>query len=363
MNTINIGNNKINRHIIIKRRNKKQNEIHLKDLEFSEHPKLDISKKEELTLDNNIKNNIFNNFSDNNTNLDKIISLKIPKIKINLYTINHNNKKSVIISSEKNNRPISCKVHKSKEKKIIRKRNINSNYSMQCNNNSPQLNKERIEQNENMTSLSYFNIVQQNNLTLLSNHLDNLVDKKKSMNKKIQHKNRNELILNYNNKKISIPKGKQTNEYSRQNINIYKKKSIPNKYSFSNNNTYSNTIADISYLTKEQKAKNNKDNQEIYNNLIKNRIKNNKVLKFIQDGNAIRNKNRTDLINSKNYNFINLSYNSPSAISNIPNQRINTNNYIKKNSIAFNHKDINVFRNNYYIYNYINKDTNNITFD
>ena len=362
MNTINIGDNKINRHIIIKRRNKKQNEIHLKDLEFSEHPKLDISKKEESKVDNNIKNNIFNNFSDNNTNLDKIISLKIPKIKINLYTINHNNKKSIIISSEKNNRPISCKVYKSKEKKIIRKRNTNPNYSILCNNNSSQLNKERIIQNENMTSLSYFNIVQQNNLTLLSNYLDNLVDKKKSINKKIHQKNRNELIFNYNNK-ISIPKGKQISEYSKQNINIYKKKSIPKKYSFSNNNTHSNTIADISYLTNEQKTNNNKGNQEIYNNLIRNKIKNNKVLKFIQDGNAIRNKNRTDLINSKDYNYINLSYNSQSAISNIPNQRINTNNNIKKKSIVFNHKDINVFRNNYYIYNYINKDTNNITFD
>ena len=336
MNTINITNNKINRHIIIKRRKKKQNDAHLRDLIFNDYPKLDMSHKEEIKMVN--KRNInYNNFSNNN-NISKLTSFQIPKIKINLYTINHNNKKSKTISSEKN-RPISCKVHKSKEIKIIRKKNI--------------------------TSLNYFNIIQRNNLNLLNYHLDNLINNKETSIKKIQSiqpKNNKEEILSYNNKKINIPKEKQINEYKKPIINIYKKKSIPKKYSFSINNTHKNTISDISSLTIEQKD-NNKENKRIYNKLIKNQIKNNKVLKFIKNGNIIRNKNKTDLINSEDYNFINSSYNSPLAISYMLNQGINTNKYINKNQISLNHKDINVFRNNYYICNYINKDTNNMTFD
>ena len=361
MNTINITNNKINRHIIIKRRKKKQNDAHLRDLIFNDYPKLDMSHKEEIKMVN--KRNInYNNFSNNN-NISKLTSFQIPKIKINLYTINHNNKKSKTISSEKN-RPISCKVHKSKEIKIIRKRNIISNYSTQYKNNSTQ-NKDEINQKENMTSLNYFNIIQRNNLNLLNYHLDNLINNKETSIKKIQSiqpKNNKEEILSYNNKKINIPKEKQINEYKKPIINIYKKKSIPKKYSFSINNTHKNTISDISSLTIEQKD-NNKENKRIYNKLIKNQIKNNKVLKFIKNGNIIRNKNKTDLINSEDYNFINSSYNSPLAISYMLNQGINANKYINKNPISLNHKDINVFRNNYYICNYINKDTNNMTFD
>jgi len=360
MNTINITNNKINRHIIIKRRKKKQNDAHLRDLIFNDYPKLDMSHKEEIKMVN--KRNInYNNFSNNN-NISKLTSFQIPKIKINLYTINHNNKKSKTISSEKN-RPISCKVHKSKEIKIIRKKNIISNYSTQYKNNSTQ-NKYEINQKENITSLNYFNIIQRNNLNLLNYHLDNLINNKETSIKKIQSiqpKNNKEEILSYNNKKINIPKEKQINEYKKPIINIYKKKSIPKKYSFSINNTHKNTISDISSLTIEQKD-NNKENKRIYNKLIKNQIKNNKVLKFIKNGNIIRNKNKTDLINSEDY-FINSSYNSPLAISYMLNQGINANKYINKNPISLNHKYINVFRNNYYICKYINKDTNNMTFD
>ena len=65
MNTINITNNKINRHIIIKRRKKKQNDAHLRDLIFNDYPKLDMSHKEEIKMVN--KRNInYNNFSNNN---------------------------------------------------------------------------------------------------------------------------------------------------------------------------------------------------------------------------------------------------------------------------------------------------------
>jgi hypothetical protein len=45
MNSLNIGNNKINRHIIIKRRKKKENETHMRDLTFKEHPKLNLIEK------------------------------------------------------------------------------------------------------------------------------------------------------------------------------------------------------------------------------------------------------------------------------------------------------------------------------
>ena len=236
MNTINIGNSKINRHIIIKRRKKKQNEGHLRDLIFTEYPKLYMLHKDEIKENNKRKTNIFNDFSKNNINFDKMTTLQIPKIKINLYTIIHNNKKSIAISSEKNNRPISCKVHESKEKKIIRKKNTTSNYSMQYNNNSSRLNKEKRNQNENMASFNYFNIIQRNNLNLLNTYLDRIINNKEAINKKIessQPKDNNDVILSYNNKKINMPKEKQINEYKKPIINIYKKKSIPKKNSFS----------------------------------------------------------------------------------------------------------------------------------
>ena len=87
MNSLNIGNNKINRHIIIKRRKKKENETHMRDLTFKEHPKLNLIEKKEIKIDNNRKISNFNNFSNNTINFDKLISLHIPKVKINLYTI------------------------------------------------------------------------------------------------------------------------------------------------------------------------------------------------------------------------------------------------------------------------------------
>ena len=83
-----------------------------------------------------------------------------------------------------------------------------------------------------MSSLNYFNMAQQNNLNLLSDHLDKLLNNKKSINRNIQPKNDKEEKINYNNKKINQQKERPINEYINKapNNNIYKKKSIQQKF-------------------------------------------------------------------------------------------------------------------------------------
>ena len=372
MDSIKYNNENNKKHIIVKRRNKNQTKGKGEELSFLEFQKLNIF--------NNTTSKIDDKRRINNYNFNDKMSLNIPKVKINLFTINHNNKKSITISSEKNNKPIICKVHKSKTKKTLKKRNMIldiSQYKKNLNNNSIQLkkisfdnnikngNQEDKNENKNMSYTDYFNIVQQNNLKILNNHVDNLINKKNLTKLNLHSNYKNEGKVNYNvRNKENNNNNRIINDYTFKitKPNIYKKKSISQKYSFSKTSTHKNTISDISNLTTAQKMS-NKIEPKIYNKLIKNRLKNEKIIKYIPNRNIIRNKHTTDLFNTFNSNFINYSYNSTSTLSKNNLTHINQNTeQNNKNPEELLKKDMNIYNNNYYIYNYINKNNNSFNF-
>ena len=136
---------------------------------------------------------------------------------------------------------------------------LNISFDNNINNRNPR------EKNENkiISFLDYFNIVQQNNLKILITRIDNLLNKKNLTKVNIHSKYKNEGTINY---KIQ---NKIINDYGNKIPKpiIYKKKSISQKYSFSKSNTHTNTISDISSLTKDQKMS-NKIEPKIYNQLL-----------------------------------------------------------------------------------------------
>ena len=370
MDSIKYNNENNKKHITIKRRNKNQNKEKGKELSFLEFQNLNIF--------NNTTSKINEKRRINNYNFNDKMSLKIPKVNINLFTINHNNKKSITISSEKNNKPIMCKVHKSKTKKTLKKRNMILDIPQNkknINHNSIQYinisfdknikNRNQGEKNENkiMSFSDYFNIVQQNNLKILNNRVDNLLNKKNLTKVNLQSKYKNEGKINYNiENKIYNNRIINDCSFKIPKPNIYKKKSICQKYSFSKSRTHKNTISDISNLTTEQKVS-NKVEPKIYNKLIKNRLKNEKIFKYIPNRNITKNKHTTDLFNTFNSNFINYSHNSTSTVlkNNLNNKTINIEENIE-NPEELGKKEMNVYSNNYYIYNYINKNNNSFNF-
>ena len=320
MDSNNRQKEKNKKHIIIKRKNKIQNEDNKKDLAFNGKYNPNIFKTSNVKNDNNNKIN--------KSNYDKMISLKRPLIRINLVSTNENNQKRISISSEKKNKPISYKVHKSKPKKIDKMRNMNTNiyeYKKNLNHNSIQLAKnfftnadessEQIFKNNNISFSNYFNIAQQNNLKVLDNHLDNLIKNKKTILKKGALQN--ETKTNYINGNIKQKEFNKINEYNDKpsKPNIYRKKAIRQKFSFSKTrtNSHSNTISDISNLTIEKKV-NQQVDPKIFNQLIKNRLKNKKTLKIIPNFNNQRNRNRNIIPHTINSEYISLSSNSSSKI-------------------------------------------------
>ena len=118
MDSFNLKNGKATKHIIIKRKNKNIHENQRNNLSVFEKEKLNIFNEFNINTEEKRRNK--NNFekNSNNSNFLKLFPLQRPKIKINVFPINNNNKRGITISSEKNNNPISCKVHKSKSKKI-----------------------------------------------------------------------------------------------------------------------------------------------------------------------------------------------------------------------------------------------------
>ena len=368
MDSNNRQKEKNKKHIIIKRKNKIQNEDNKKDLAFNGKYNPNIFKTLNVKNENN-DNKI------NKSNYDKMISLKRPLIRINLVSTNENNQKRISISSEKKNKPISYKVHKSKPKKIDKMRNMNTNiyeYKKNLNHNSIQLAKnfftnadessEQIFKNNNISFSNYFNIAQQNNLKVLDNHLDNLIKNKKTILKKGALQN--ETKTNYINGNIKQKEFNKINEYNYKpsKPNIYRKKTIRQKFSFSKTrtNSHSNTISDISNLTIEKKV-NQQVDPKIFNQLIKNRLKNKKTLKIIPNFNNQRNRNRNIIPHAINSEYISLSSNSSSKINSSLNPQKKKKKFTKKIEIDLENDDINIYKNNFYIYNYINRDNNSST--
>lgn len=347
-----------NRHIKIKRKNKRLNEDKIHNLSLYEIY--------EPRLFNNLNNKKEGNILGvNNLHIEKITAIQRPKIKINLFSINNNNQRSVNISSEKNNKTISCKIHKSKPKKDKKTNNLIidiSKYKTNINHNSIHLeknifnktfeNNEQRKKNKNMSFLNYFDLIQQNNLKTLNEHLEKIVNINKIKLDKSNEKNdktMNPKIINningYNNKQ---PKP-----------NIYIKKPTKQKCSFSKSktNTHTNTISDLNSFTTEQIV-NNQRETEIFNQSIKNKLENKKLSKIIPKYNYDRNKYRNAFLNTYNSDYINLSSNSTSKISSISNKNYKTKKFPKKIKIDLERDDINIYKNNYFIYNYIGKDNN-----
>ena len=230
MDSINLKNGKATKHIIIKRKNKNIHENQRSNLTVFEKEKLNIFNEFNINTEEKRRNK--NNFekNSNNSNFLKLFPLQRPKIKINVFPINNNNKRGITISSEKNNNPISCKVHKSKSKKIKRHKNIASeilknkkhisfNSNQSENNYFNNDNTEEISENKNMNFLNYFDLAQHNNLKILNERLDDLTDNKKSTKNSSQ-------CLNYiiNGNKINYKK-RNIIQKEINNINEYKKNS------------------------------------------------------------------------------------------------------------------------------------------
>ena len=332
MDSFNLKKDKNKKHIIIKRRKKKTDEEQMDNLTFYGQPILNLS--------NSNTNKKLENHKNININNKKNISLKIPKVNINLFTIENNNKKRISISSEKNNKPITCKVHKSKSKKTKKNMSLNlSDNTKIFNHNSIKsnisfgVNIENIEQifrKKNISNLNNYNIAQKINLKILDENIDNLIDNKKEVNSKqsLQTCKKEEKAI-YKNKNIKLKAYNTINLFNNKlsKQNIYKKKQISQKFSFSKNNTFANTISDISALSTE-KVQNHIDTK-IYNESLKNRMKNSKIIKYIPNPCGLRNNNRNDLFKKYNYNSINLNLN-PSTISSISNQKIKNKSFIDK---------------------------------
>ena len=211
--------------------------------------------------------------------------------------------------------------------KIFNHNSIKSNISFGVNIE----NIEQIFRKKNISNLNNYNIAQKINLKILDENIDNLIDNKKEVNSKqsLQTCKKEEKAI-YKNKNIKL-KAYNTINLFNNNIhskqNIYKKKQISQKFSFSKNNTFANTISDISALSTE-KVQNHIDTK-IYNESLKNRMKNSKIIKYIPNPCGLRNNNRNDLFKKYNYNSINLNLN-PSTISSISNQKIKNKSFIDK---------------------------------
>ena len=372
MDCNNQKNGKATKHIIIKRKNKNIHENQRDNLTVVEKEKLNICN--EFNIDTEEKNRKKNNFekNSNNSNLLKLFPLQRPKIKINLFSINNNNKRGLAISSEKNNKPMSCKVHKSKSKKIKKhisiaseikqnKKHISFNSKQSENNYFNTDNIEEISENKNMNFFNYFELAQHNNLKILNERLDDLTNNKKPTKNSSQCLNYIKYgnKINYNNRNI-IQKGiNNINEYKKNLTisNIYKKKSIQQKYSFSKIRTHTNPFSEISNSTTEHKE-NKQIDPKIFNQLIKNKLKHKKLFKFVPKSNNFIDKNNKESFYTYNYDNKNLNSNSLSSISSIPSKKQYNKKIINKISIDLEKDDINIYKNNYYIYNYINKNTN-----
>ena len=370
MDSINLKNGKATKHIIIKRKNKNNHENQRSNLTIFEKEKLNIFNEFNINTEEKRRNK--NNFekNSNNSNFLKLFPLQRPKIKINVFPINNNNKRGITISSEKNNNPISCKVHKSKSKKIKRhiniaseilqnKKHISFNSNQSENNYFNNDNTEEISENKNMNFLNYFDLAQHNNLKILNERLDDLTDNKKSTKNSSQCLNYiiNGNKINYKKRNIIQKEINNINEYKKNSTfsNIYKKKSIQQKYSFSKIRTHTNSFSEISNSTIEQKD-NKQIDPKIFNQLIKNKLKHKKLFKFIPKSNNFIDKNNKESFYTYNYN--NKNSNSISSLSSIPSKNQYNKKFINKISIDLEKDDINIYKNNYYIYNYINKNSN-----
>ena len=174
----------------------------------------------------------------------------------------------------------------------------------------------------------------------------------------------NETKTNYINGNIKQKEFNKINEYNYKpsKPNIYRKKTIRQKFSFSKTrtNSHSNTISDISNLTIEKKV-NQQVDPKIFNQLIKNRLKNKKTLKIIPNFNNQRNRNRNIIPHTINSEYISLSSNSSSKINSSLNPQKKKKKFTKKIEIDLENDDINIYKNNFYIYNYINRDNNSST--
>ena len=370
MDSVNLKNGKTTKHIIIKRKNKNMNDDRKSNLTILEREKLKIFNEFNINTDEKSRNKNNNVKKTNNSNFLKLFPLQRPKIKINIFSINNNNKRGIAISSEKNNKPMICKVHKSKSKKIKKHKNIVSDVtqyinpiafnSVQSENNVYNKNTEKISQNKNMNFLNYFNIVQHNNLITLNERLDDLTNKKISATNSSQYLNYiNGNKINYNNRNV-IQRGiNNISEYKNKSINsnIYKKKSIKQKYSFTKIRTNTNSFSELNKSTKEQKV-NKQIDPQIFNQLIKNKLKHKKLFKFIPKSNNFMDKYSNESFYTYNYNNKNLNSNSSSTLSSIPLQKKCNKKFINKISIDLEKDDINIYKNNYYICNYINKNNN-----
>ena len=353
MDSVNLKNGKTTKHIIIKRKNKNMNDDRKINLTILEREKLKIFNEFNINTDEKSRNKNSIEIKTNNSNFLKLFPLQRPKIKINIFSINNNNKRGIAISSEKNNKPMSCKVHKSKSKKIKKHKNIVSDVaqyinpiafnSIQSENYVYNKNTEEISQNKNMNFLNYFNIVQHNNLITLNERLDDLTNKKISATNSSQYLNYtiNGNKINYNNRNV-IQRGiNNISEYKNKSINsnIYKKKSIKQKYSFTKIRTNTNTFSELNKSTKEQKV-------------------NKQLFKFIPKSNNFMDKYSNESFYTYNYNNKNLNSNSSSTLSSIPLQKKGNKKFINKITIDLEKDDINIYKNNYYICNYINKNNN-----
>ena len=372
MDSFNLKNGKATKHIIIKRKNKNIHENQRSNLTVFEKEKLNIFNEFNINTEEKRRNK--NNFekNSNNSNFLKLFPLQRPKIKINVFPINNNNKRGITISSEKNNNPISCKVHKSKSKKIKRhiniaseilqnKKHISFNSNQSENNYFNNDNTEEISENKNMNFLNYFDLAQHNNLKILNERLDDLTNNEKSKKNSSQCLNYiiNGNKINYKNRNIIQKEINNINEYKKNSTfsNIYKKKSIQQKYSFSKIRTHTNSFSEIINSTIEQKE-NKQIDPKIFNQLIKNKLKHKKLFKFIPKSNNFIDKNNKESFYTYNYNNKNLNSNSLSSLSSLPSKKQYNKKFINKISIDLEKDDINIYKNNYYIYNYINKNSN-----
>ncbi len=362
----------ISKHIIIQRKkgnnlipNSVQNER--TNISFAKgHNKnitINVSNKRNIISNNNNYQNLIN---DNNYNEEKIL-LERPKIRIKMNSFKHNNTRKNTISSEKNNQPIKCKVHKAKPlttthsnekfikfsesiiKKGIDKQNKRNYGTININkNNLFSKEKKNVIENEDKSYINYYNMIQEKSINNLSNHLDNLIRKKilSQSQHSVYYRNNNEINSYSFLEKVKSEKGLTKNEKIKNknicNTNVYRKKIQRKKNCFTNTNTFSDT----NYLTL--------DKSDIYN-IIKNKIpKNRKKRNFSinRNNNNYEEQNTalTNLNNNRNNSILITNSFKKEYINNKNNIKIKTNftnmDNIKKKNLIFNNNENKKYKKN-----------------
>ena len=347
----------------------------------------DDSKNETNNTIGDITTNILNN-----NNIKKKLLLQGDKIKIQKHSINQS------ITPNGSNKKIKIKIYKVPKQipksndgnlfKIIdikkiksMKRKVKNIFNLNTNKNNMtaiNISKNDKSKEKELSLINNYNIMQKENLKILSNYLDKL------MINRIESKSENHGINNYNENKCKIDSTVENAYYEQDfnfknrkcNTNIYRKK-LKRKINNLNNSfsglDYPNIIPKIKLinLNKSQFINQKNCNDSNINNLLTNRKK-----KFIFKRNLCPNENNLHFTPSNRTRSAKNNINDTYGLINLKINRKNTNPNINNNIININHnyltvarpskQDINIENNNLNTnntentFNFINPDSKRI---